>query len=143
MHQSYISDDLLVFIRLYGILEGAEGFKALLSTLESNPTATQLKGVCFDARAATHQTLDDTDRANGSFLASILASYGQDINSLCLVGIFNPENVSVNKIILERNERFVTPLVGPKAFQVVYSVPDALKALGLPVDYCIEYPPEK
>ncbi|MFT7213165.1 MAG: hypothetical protein ACI9XK_003421, partial [Granulosicoccus sp.] len=32
---------------------------------------------------------------------------------------------------------------GPKAIQVVYSVPEALKALGLPVDYCIEYPPEK
>jgi hypothetical protein len=143
MVQSYISDDLIAFIRLYGILEGAAGFMALLSTLESNPPVVQLKGVCFDARAATHVTLHDSDRANGSFLASILARYGQDINSLCLVAIFNPENVSVNKVILERIERLATPILGPKAIQVVYSVPDALKALCLPVDYCIEYPPEK
>jgi hypothetical protein len=143
MYQSYISDDLLAFIRLYGIVEGAEAYEALLSTIKSHPPTAQLKGVCFDLRAATHVTLVDSDRAKGSFLTSVLASYGQDINSLCLVDILNPENVSVNKIILKRIERVATPILGPKAIQVVYSVPEALKALGLPVDYCIEYPPEK
>ncbi|MEJ6703049.1 MAG: hypothetical protein QNL15_02550 [Pseudomonadales bacterium] len=68
-----------MFIRHYGKFEGAESFNALLATLASNPGAAQLKAVCFDCRAVTEATLEDSDRANDYYLLKKLASYGQNV----------------------------------------------------------------
>jgi hypothetical protein len=143
MYQSYISDEGILFIRHYGTYEGAEGFIAILNTLESNPTAAQLKGVCLDQSAVTAVTLHDSDSAYGHFLLSEIMSYDQEINPVCIVRIINPENVAVNEGIAERNKRLTSHLIDLENIYLVSSVPEALKMLGLPVDYGIEYPPEK
>jgi hypothetical protein len=143
MYQSYISDESILFVRHYGTYEGAEGFTAVLSTLKSYPNVTQLKAVCSDFSAVTAVTLHDTDRAYGTYLIGELTSYGQDVNSVFFVRVINPDNVAVNEMIAERNRRLTSHLIDLEAICQVYNLPDALKELGLPVDYCIEYPAEK
>jgi hypothetical protein len=143
MYQSYISDESILFVRHYGSYEGAEGFTAILSTLESYPNAAQLKGVCLDASAVTAVTLHDTDRAYGTHFLSKLVSYGQDINSACIVRVINPDNVAVNEMIVERNQRLTSHLINLETIYLVYNLSAALTELGLPVDYCIDYPAEK
>jgi hypothetical protein len=132
-----------MFIRHYRAYEGAERIKAFLFTLESNRTATQLKGVCFDFRAVADVTLRDSDRSYTAFLQGKLANYSHDTDSIVLVQIFDPENLAINEIIVERGQRQTTANIKIGSLARVYNVPDALKALGLPADYCIEYPPEK
>ena len=142
MYQSYISDDGVMFIRHYGAYEGAEAFTAALSTLESAPGVGQLKGICVDVRESTHVTLDDSDRARGIFLLRKLESYNQDISLISKVAITNPEAADINKILVERNQRVKAAIFGFVMFEMVFSEPDALGILGLPVDYRIEFSAE-
>ena len=142
MYQSYISDDGVMFIRHYGAYEGAETFTAALSTLESAPGVGQLKGICVDVRESTHATLDDSDRARGVFLLRKLESYNQDISLISKVAITNPEAADINKILVERNQRVKAAIFGFVMFEMVFSEPDALGILGLPVDYRIEFSAE-
>lgn len=143
MYQSYISDDGVMFIRHYGAYEGAETFTAALSTLESAPGVGQLKGICVDVRELTHATLDDSDRARGLFLLCKLESYNQDISLISKVAIINPEAVDVNNTLVERNQRVKAAIFGFVMFEMVFSEPDALGILGLPVDYRIEFSAER
>ncbi len=143
MYQSYISDDGVMFIRHYGAYEGAETFTAALSTLESAPGVGQLKGICVDVRELTHATLDDSDRARGLFLLRKLESYNQDISLISKVAIINPEAVDVNNTLVERNQRVKAAIFGFVMFEMVFSEPDALGILGLPVDYRIEFSAER
>lgn len=143
MYQSYISDDGVMFIRHYGAYEGAETFTAALSTLESAPGVGQLKGICVDVRELTHATLDDSDRARGLFLLRKLESYNQDISLISKVAITNPEAVDVNNTFVERNQRVKAAIFGFVMFEMVFSEPDALGILGLPVDYRIEFSAER
>ena len=142
MYQSYISDDGVMFIRHHGAYEGAETFTAALSTLESAPGVGQLKGICVDVRESTHVTLDDSDRARGVFLLRKLESYNQDISLISKVAITNPEAADINKILVERNQRVKAAIFGFVMFEWVFSEPDALGILGLPVDYRIEFSAE-
>jgi hypothetical protein len=139
MYQAYISNDSIMFIRHYGTYEGAESATAILSTLELNPIATQVKGVFFDVREVTDVSLEDTDRAQKAFLLRKLASYGQKVSLASLVAVVNPENVVANKTLAERNRRVKGAIFDFETIKGVYSVPEALKILGLPADYCIEY----
>ena len=143
MYQSYISDDGVMFIRHYGAYEGAETFTAALSTFESAPGVGQLKGICVDVRELTHATLDDSDRARGLFLLRKLESYNQDISLISKVAITNPEAVDVNNTLVERNQRVKAAIFGFAMFKTVFSEPDALGILGLPVDYRIEFSAER
>jgi len=143
LYQSYISDDGVMFIRHYGAYEGAETFTAALSTLESAPGVGQLKGICVDVRELTHATLDDSDRARGLFLLRKLESYNQDISLISKVAIINPEAVDVNNTLVERNQRVKAAIFGFVMFEMVFSEPDALGILGLPVDYRIEFSAER
>ena len=142
MYQSYISDDGVMFIRHHGAYEGAETFTAALSTLESAPGVGQLKGICADVRESTHATLDDSDRAIGLFRLRKLESYSQDISLISKVAIINPEAVDVNNTLVERNQRVKAAIFGFVMFEMVFSEPDALGILGLPVDYRIEFSAE-
>ena len=141
MHQGYISDERIFFSRHYGDFDGGEGFKAFLSALEANPSAAQIKAVCFDLRDVTSVTLDETDRANGAFFKRKFAELGQQAESISVLRLYDPENVAINEILYERESRIRSPYDHLKLkFNRVYSVPDALKALGLPTDYRLEYP---
>ena len=142
MYQSYISDDGVMFIRHYGAYEGAEIATAVLNTLESAPGVGQLKGICVDVRESTHATLDDSDRAIGLFRLRKLESYNQDISLISKVAITNPEAADINKILVERNQRVKAAIFGFVMFEMVFSEPDALCILGLPVDYRIEFSAE-
>jgi hypothetical protein len=143
MYQAYISDEGTIFVRHYGTYEGAEGFSAVISIVESSTDTPRIKGVCLDIQAVTDVSLHDTDRANATFLARKLAGLDQQISSICIVQVYDPENVAINKIFVKRDRLLVNPILDSKTIQRVPSMPEALKALGLPVDYCIEYPPEK
>jgi hypothetical protein len=114
---------------------------AALSTLESAPGVGQLKGICIDVRESTHATLDDSDRER-VFLLRKLESYSQDISLINKVAIINPEAVDVNNILVERNRRVKAAIFGFAMFEMVFSEPDALGILGLPVDYRIEFSAE-
>ena len=141
MHQGYISDERIFFSRHYGDFDGGEGFKAFLSALEANPSAAQIKAVCFDLRDVTSVTLDETDRANGAFFKRKFAELGQQAESISVLRLYDPENVAINEILYERESRIRSPyLVNLETLVTVYSVPEGLKALGLPIDYCIEFP---
>jgi hypothetical protein len=142
MYQSYIDDDIM-FIRHYGKFEGAESLAATLSTLESNAPNGQLKGVLFDFRDVTYATLDNSDRAYGEFLASELKHYGQDISLVRIVSVYDPENTALFDMVTDRNQRLSLQRTDLQNFRRIYSHPEALEILGLPADYCIEYPPEK
>jgi hypothetical protein len=143
IYQAYINEDDIMFIRHYGKFEGAESFNALLATLASNPGAAQLKAVCFDYRAVTEATLEDSDRANDYYLLKKLASYGQNVYNFKLIRVIDAENVVVNDILRERNRRVAKASANFESFDEVLSMSDGLKALALPADYCIEYPTEK
>jgi hypothetical protein len=143
MYQAYISDEDIIFVRHYGTYKGAEGFSAVISILESSTDTPRIKGVCLDIQAVTDVTLHDTDRANGTFLVSKLAGFDQDISSIAIVELYDPENVAINEVFVERDRLLTNLILDLKNVQKVSSLPEALKALGLPVDYCIEHPPEK
>ena len=143
IYQAHINEDDIMFIRHYGKFEGAESFNALLATLASNPGAAQLKAVCFDCRAVTEATLEDSDRANDYYLLKKLASYGQNVYNFKLIRVIDAENVVVNNILRERNRRVAKASANFESFDEVLSMSDGLKALALPADYCIEYPTEK
>ena len=143
IYQAYINEDDIMFIRHYGKFEGAESFNALLATLASNPGAAQLKAVCFDYRAVTEATLEDSDRANDYYLLKKLTSYGQNVYNFNLVRVIDAANVVVNDILRERNRRVANASANLESFDEVFSMSDGLKALALPADYCIEYPTEK
>tara|TARA_B110000305_G_scaffold190485_1_gene212866 strand:+ start:196 stop:627 length:432 start_codon:yes stop_codon:yes gene_type:complete len=140
MYQGYISAEKIWFARHEGKYEGAEGLRAFSSALEANPPATQLKAVCIDYSDVTSATLDDTDRANTTFFVGQFARYKQQVDSLLVVRVFNPKNVAINKILRERDARMAGPFVDLGTIVEVYSVPEAIEALGLSADYCIEYP---
>jgi hypothetical protein len=129
-----------LFTRHYGKYEGAEGFVAILSVLAENPNAARLKAVCIDLSAVTSVTLENTDRAYASFFLQKLASYNQGISGMLFVRVFDPVNVVINELIDERDQRLNRHLFNLETVANVHSVPDALKALGLPADYRIEYP---
>ena len=143
IYQPYISDEGIIFVRHYGTCEGAEGFTALLSALESTPNIPKINGVLLDTRAVIDMSLEDTDRANASFLMKKLQSYGQMTTSVTPVLIYDPENVRVTKILLERDQRVSDPIADLLTIQRVSNPADALKILGLPADYRIEHPPEE
>jgi hypothetical protein len=144
MYQIYVSDEDVCFSRHCGNFTGAEGFKAILSFLEANPSVAQIKAVCFDLREVTSVTLGGTDRSNASFFKRKYMEFGQQIESTSVVRLYNPENVAINEILYERESRIRSPFEYLKLkIDRVYSVPDALKALGLPADYFIEYPAKK
>ena len=63
-----------------------------------------------------------------------------DLSRLQIVRIYNPENVAVNKMLLERDVRVAAPFFDLDAIINVESLPEALKVLGLPADYRVEYP---
>ena len=140
MYQSYISDEDILFTRHYGKYEGAEGFVAILSVLAENPNAARLKAVCLNLSAVTSVTLESTDRAYASFFLQKLASYNQGVSGMLFVRVFDPVNVVINELIDERDQRLNRHLFNLENVANVHSVPDALKALGLPADYRIEYP---
>jgi hypothetical protein len=58
------------------------------------------------------------------------------------VAIINPEAVDVNNTLVERNRRVKAAIFGFAMFEMVFSEPDALGILGLPVDYRIEFSAE-
>lgn len=132
-----------MFIRHYGAYEGAEIATAVLNTLESAPGVGQLKGICVDVRESTHATLDDSDRAIGLLFLRKLESYSQDFSLISKVAIINPEAVDVNNTLVERNRRVKAAIFGFAMFKKVFSEPDALGILGLPVDYRIEFSAER
>lgn len=140
MYAAYISDEDILFTRHYGKYEGAEAFVAILSVLAENPNAARLKAVCIDLSAVTSVTLENTDRAYGSFFLRELERFNQDIKSIRVVRVMGPLNYAVNEMIAERNQRITSHLVNLETWVAVYSVPEGLKALGLPIDYRIEYP---
>ena len=140
MYAAYISDEDILFTRHYGKYEGAEACAAVLSTLAANPNAARLKAVCIDLSAVTSVTLENNDRAYGSFFLRELERFNQDIKSTRVVRVMGPLNYAVNEMIAERNQRITSHLVNLETLVTVYSVPEGLKALGLPIDYCIEYP---
>ena len=140
MYAAYISDEDILFTRHYGKYKGAEGFVAILSVLAENPNAARLKAVCVDLSAVTSVTLENTDRAYGSFFLRELERFNQDIKSTRVVRVMGPLNYAVNEMIAERNQRITSHLVNLETLVTVYSVPEGLKALGLPIDYRIEYP---
>ena len=140
MYQSYISDEDILFVRHYGCYDGAEACAAVLSTLAANPNAARLKAVCFDLIDVTSVTLEDTDRAYASFFLQKLASYNQGVSGMLFVRVFDPVNVVINELIDERDQRLNRHLFNLENVANVHSVPDALKALGLPADYRSEYP---
>ncbi|MFT7472505.1 MAG: hypothetical protein ACI8XU_002403 [Kiritimatiellia bacterium] len=140
MYESYISDEEIIFVRHYGTFRGAESLAAILSTFESNPPKSQIKGAFFDLRDVTSADLSDTDRAYGSFFTDKLSSYGQSMNLDNIVSIYDPENVELFATMSERNKRLSGRFMDIDNMQRVYSLPEALKILGLPADYCIKYP---
>ena len=140
MYAAYISDEDILFTRHYGKYEGAEACAAVLSTLAANPNAARLKAVRIDLSAVTSVTLENTDRAYGSFFLRELERFNQDIKSTRVVRVMGPLNYAVNEMIAERNQRITSHLVNLETLVTVYSVPEGLKALGLPIDYRIEYP---
>jgi|TARA_B110000908_G_scaffold96744_1_gene114315 hypothetical protein len=143
MYQGYFSDEDILFVRHYGDYEGAEGLEAIASALEANPPTVQINAVCIDFRAVTAVSLDDTDRANVNFYKRRFESYGQRLGSFLLVRVYEEENVAINKVLRERDERTAGSFLDLDAIVEVYNVPDALKALGLPADYRVKYPSEK
>jgi hypothetical protein len=46
-------------------------------------------------------------------------------------------------MVTDRNQRLSIKMIDLQNFQRVFSHPAALEILGLPADYCIEYPTEK
>ena len=75
------------------------------------------------------------------FFKRKFAELGQQAESISVLRLYDPENVAINEILYERESRVRSPYDHLKLkFNRVYSVPDALKALGLPTDYRIEYP---
>jgi hypothetical protein len=143
MYQGYFTDEDILFVRHYGNFEGSEGLEAIASILEANPPAAQVVAVCIDYRPVTAATLFDTDRANVNLFARHFESYGQRLGSFLLVRIYEEENVAINKVLRERDERTAGFFLDKNSIVEVYNLPDALKALGLPADYRVEYPPEK
>jgi hypothetical protein len=140
MYESYVSDEDMLFIRHYGAFKGAETLAAILSTFASNPPKSQIKAALFDFRDATSADLSDTDRAYGSFFTDQLFSYGQSMNLDNIVSVYDPENVELLATMSERNKRLSARFMNIDTMQRVYSLPEALKILGLPADYCIKYP---
>ncbi len=132
-----------MFTRHYGIYKSAEIIVAMKNVLKGNSLAGQLKGVCFDVSAVTDASLDDTDRANVNFYKRRFESYGQRLGSFLLVRVYEEENVAINKVLRERDERTAGSFLDLDSIVEVYNVPDALKALGLPADYRVKYPSEK
>tara|TARA_B110000211_G_scaffold73216_1_gene85086 strand:- start:572 stop:1015 length:444 start_codon:yes stop_codon:yes gene_type:complete len=139
MYESYISAENICFSRHFGPLEGGAGFSAIISSLESNPCPSQLKALCSDYREVTGVTLHSTDRAYGAGIKRKFASLGQQLSFSCVVNILNPENVAANELLAERTRRLAFSFCA-ETIKDVYSVTDALKLLGLPADYRIEYP---
>lgn len=115
----------------------------MLSALASTPNIPKINGVLLDTRAVIDISLEDTDRGNVSFLMKKLQSYGQTTTSVTPVLIYDPENVRVTKILLERDQRVTDPIADLLTIQRVSNPADALKILGLPADYRIEHPPEE
>ena len=115
----------------------------MLSALESTPNIPKINGVLLDTRAVIDMSLEDTDRANASFLMKKLQSYGQMTTSVTPVLIYDPENVRVTKILSERDQRVSDPIADLLTIQRVSNPADAPKILGLPADYRIEHPPEE
>ena len=140
MYQAYVSDDGILFPRHFDRYVGAEVFVASLEVLAGRPQKTKPKGMCIDLSGVTHATLDDSDRALGAFMQRKIQSYGMDLSRLQIVRIYNPENVAVNKMLLERDVRVAAPFFDLDAIVNVESLPEALKVLGLPADYRVEYP---
>ena len=62
---------------------------------------------------------------------------------MCIVKVIEAENMEVNEALSERTRRLQRGFPNVKNIQNVNSVADAKKALGLSVDYSIEYPLEK
>ena len=143
IYQPYISNEGIIFVRHYGTYEGSEGFAGLLSALESTPSILKINGVLLDTRAVIDISLEDTDRANASFFMKKLLSCGQMTTSVTPVLIYDSENVRVNKILLERDQRVTDPIADLLTSQRVSNQADALKILGLPADYLIEHPSEE
>ena len=143
MYQAYVSDEGILFIRHFDNYMGAEVFTACIKTLENKTPATSLKAVCIDLTDVTSVTLDDTDRALGAFMLRKIQSYGLDVDSLSIVRVYKAENLTVNKTMQERDARVAESIIDVDAIVHVHSLPEALKVLGLPADYQVEYPPEK
>ena len=140
MYQAYVSDDGILFTRHFDRYVGAEVFVASLEILTGVSQKRKPKGMCIDLSGVTHATLDDSDRALGAFMQRKIQSYGMDLSRLQIVRIYNPENVAVNKMLLERDVRVAAPFFDLDAIINVESLPEALKVLGLPADYRVEYP---
>ena len=143
MYAAYISDEDILFTRHYGKYEGAEGFVAILSVLAENPNAARLKAVCIDLSAVTSVTLENTDRAYASFFLQKLESYNQGVSGTLIVRVHDPVNVVLNEPIAGRDQRLNRHIFDLETIAKVYSMPEALKILGLPADYRVEYPLEK
>ena len=143
MYQAYVSDEGILFIRHFDNYMGAEAFTACLKTLENKTPATSLKAVCIDLTDVTSVTLDDTDRALSAFMLRKIQSYGLDVDSLLIVRVYKAENLTVNKTMQERDARVAESIFDLDAIVHVHSLSEALKVLGLPDDYQVEYPPEK
>lgn len=143
MYQSYISDDNILFVRHYGTFVGAETLTAILHALGSHVPNARLKGLYVDLRDVNDVSLEDTDGAFGDYFRRRLASYGQDFRSMCIVRVIEAESMEVNEAFSERTRRLQRGFPNVKNLQNVNSVADAKKALGLSVDYSIEYPLEK
>ena len=139
MYQACVSDEGILFIRHFDNFVGAEVFSAALNTLKNYPNAAALKAVCIDLTDVTNVTLDDTDRALGAFMLRKIQSYGLDIESLSIVRVYKADNDTVNKTIQERDVRVADPIFDLDAIVHVHSFPEALKVLGLPADYRVEY----
>ena len=59
------------------------------------------------------------------------------------VSVYDPENAALFDMVTDRNQRLSIKMIDLQNFQRVFSHPAALEILGLPSDYCIEYPTEK
>ena len=143
MYQACVSDEGILFIRHFDNFVGAEVFSAALNTLKNYPNAAALKAVCIDLTDVTSVTLDDTDRALSAFMLRKIQSYGLDVDSLLIVRVYKAENLTVNKTMQERDARVAESIFDLDAIVHVHSLSEALKVLGLPDDYQVEYPPEK
>ena len=143
MYAAYISDEDILFTRHYGKYEGAEACAAVLSTLAANPNAARLKAVCLNLSAVTSVTLESTDRAYASFFLQKLESYNQGVSGTLIVRVHDPVNVVLNEPIAGRDQRLNRHIFDLETIAKVYSMPEALKILGLPADYQVEYPPKK
>ena len=143
MYQACVSDEGILFIRHFDNFVGAEVFSAALNTLKNYPNAAALKAVCIDLTDVTNVTLNDTDRALGAFMLRKIQSYGLDVDSLLIVRVYKAENLTVNKTMQERDARVAESIFDLDAIVHVHSLSEALKVLGLPDDYQVEYPPEK